>query len=209
MVPSGMVRNFATSVTLACLIISLPTLAPINAGQKAFDNPGTKSATGSFVLTTGPGIQPAWASEYITISAIAPASQSYSASAATSTIYLPVVAKTGTANATAGGFKLTNTTTRESVRCLIPTVDTRARVIDCLMDSGYNTAVFAIDSFGDKDYLGNGIFRTSIFSDLKLNVFSKEMAAVLNEALSTNVFTDSVTVANATLTVTRRVSSQS
>jgi len=158
-------------------------------------------------MTTGPGIQPAWASEDITISALAPSSQSYSASAATTTIYLPIVAKTRTANATAGGFKLTNTTTRESVRCLIPTVDTRARVIDCLMDSGYNTAVFGIDSFGDKSYLGNGIYRTSIFSDMKIKVISKEMAAVLNESLSTNVFTDSVTVANATLTVTRRSTS--
>ena len=174
----------------------------------AYDNPSTQSASGTFVFKTGPGIQPAWDAEDITISAISPGSMTALTSTATSTIYLPIVAKTGTANATAGGFKLTNRATRETVRCLIPTVDTRARAIDCLMDSGYNATIFSIESIGDRNFLSNQNFKTSIFTDMKIKIISREMASVLNDALSTNVFTDSVIVANANLTVSRRTASQ-
>ena len=205
-------RNLQTRTAIGALAVTGALFLSASIGTSAaadYDNPSTKSATGTFVLKTGPGIQPAWDAEDITISAISPGSLTTLTSTATSTIYLPVVAKTGTANATAGGFKFTNTATRETFRCLIPTVDTRARVIDCLLDSGYNSTVFSIEGFGDRNFLSNGTYRTSIFTEMKIGVISSEMAAVLNEALSTNVFTNSVTVANANLTVTRRSTSGS
>lgn len=204
-------RNLQTRTAMSALAVTGALFLSASIGTSAaadYDNPSTKSATGTFALKTGPGIQPAWDAEDITISAISPGSMTALTSTATSTIYLPIVAKTGTANATAGGFKLTNSATRETVRCLIPTVDTRARAIDCLLDSGYNSTIFSIESIGDRNFLSNQNFKTSIFTDMKIKIISSEMASVLNDALSTNVFTDSVIVANANLTVSRRTASQ-
>lgn len=195
-------RNIASLSVAGLLLLSVPTA---HANELAFDNPATTEATGIFTMTTGPGIQPAWDSAGITLTAISPGSTSASTSSATTKITLPVVAKTSTANATAGGFRLTNTKTKESVRCSLPTVDTRARVIDCITDAGYNSTLFTIDSIQTREFFGNGTFRTSIFTGMVIKITSPEFAKILNEALSTTVFSSSVTMAIGDLTVTRRL----
>lgn len=195
-------RNLASLSVAGLLLLSVPTA---HANELAFDNPATTEATGIFTMTTGPGIQPAWDSAGIALTAISPGSTSASTSSATTKITLPVVAKTSTANATAGGFRLTNTKTKESVRCSLPTVDTRARVIDCITDAGYNSTLFTIDSIQTREFFGNGTFRTSIFTGMVIKITSPEFAKILNEALSTTVFSSSVTMAIGDLTVTRRL----
>lgn len=195
-------RNIASLSVAGLLLLSVPTA---HANELAFDNPATTEATGIFTMTTGPGIQPAWDSAGIALTAISPGSTSASTSSATTKITLPVVAKTSTANATAGGFRLTNTKTKESVRCSLPTVDTRARVIDCITDAGYNSTLFTIDSIQTREFFGNGTFRTSIFTGMVIKITSPEFAKILNEALSTTVFSSSVTMAIGDLTVTRRL----
>ncbi len=195
-------RNLASLSVAGLLLLSVPAA---HANELAFDNPATTEATGIFTMTTGPGIQPAWDSAGITLTAISPGSTSASTASATTKITLPVVAKTSTANATAGGFRLTNTKTKESVRCSLPTVDTRARVIDCITDAGYNSTLFTIDSIQTREFFGNGTFRTSIFTGMVIKITSPEFAKILNEALSTTVFSASVTMAIGDLTVTRRL----
>lgn len=195
-------RNVAALAITGALLISVPAA---KANELAFGNPATTTATGVFTLTTGPGVQPAWDSAGITLTAVSPGTATFSTSAATTKLSLPVVAKTGTANATAGGFRLTNTKTKESVRCFLPTIDTRARVIDCVLDAGYNSTLFKIDSIATREFFGNGTFRTSVFTGMNIKITSPEFAKVLNDALSTTVFSASVTVATGELTVTRRI----
>lgn len=195
-------RNLAALSVVGLFLLSVPAA---QANELAFDNPATTEATGVFTMTTGPGIQPAWDSAGITLTAISPGSTSISMTTATTKITLPVVAKTGTANATAGGFRLTNIKTKETVRCSLPTVDTRARVIDCVLDAGYNSTLFTIDSVQAREFFDNGVFRTSMFTGMVIKITSPEFAKILNDALSTTVFSSSVTMAIGELTVTRRL----
>jgi len=121
----------------------------------------------------------------------------------TARVSLPVVAKSSTANATAGGFRFVNTTTGKQVRCSVPTVDTRARVVDCVLPSGYNSAVFAITDIADRTKLTTGSARTTIFQGMELRIINREMANRLNTELTTTVFSASVVVGNGSLVVTR------
>lgn len=195
--------SLLTVTALAAVIAGPASMAQAN--DSLFDNPSTTTATGVFTFTTGSGVLPAWESAGITLTPVAPATSSTSSLAATTKISLPVVAKTGTANATAGGFRLTNTKTKESVRCFLPTVDTRARVIDCILDAGYNAALFTINGIEGREFFGNSSYRTSVFTGMSISITSPQFAEILNDALSTTVFTSSVTVATGDLTVTRRL----
>jgi len=177
-----------------------------SAADFSYDNPNTVDATGAFAMTTAPGILPALTSAGITFEVISPGTKTTSITTATARISLPVVAKTGTANATAGGFKFTNTKTRESISCLIPTVDTRARVIDCRLITGFNETMFAIQTIDSREFLDNGSIRTSVFTGMIIKVNSAMTAQTLNDTLSTTVFSDSVTFATGNLSVTRTAS---
>ena len=195
--------SLLTVTALAAVIAGPASMAQAN--DSLFDNPSTTTATGVFTFTTASGVLPAWDSAGITLTPVSPATSSTSLLAATTKISLPVVAKTGTANATAGGFRLTNTKTKESVRCFLPTIDTRARVIDCILDAGYNAALFTINGIEGREFFGNSSYRTSVFTGMSISITSPQFAEILNDALSTTVFSASVTVANADLTVTRRL----
>lgn len=201
----------ARAVTVGVLAISMlgfsgTTSTAVSAAEFSYDNPNTQDATGAFAMTTAPGILPALTAAGITFEAISPGTKTMSLTAATTRISLPVVAKTGTANATAGGFKFTNTKTRESISCFIPTIDTRARLIDCKLSTGFNDTVFLIDTIDSREFVSNRSIRTSVFTGMSIKVKSAMTAQTLNDTLDTTVFSSSVTFANANLIVTRTAS---
>jgi hypothetical protein len=199
------------AITVGLLAISMlgfsgATSTAASAAESSYDNPNTQDATGAFAMTTAPGILPALTSAGITFEAITPGSRTTSVTTATTRISLPVVAKTGTANATAGGFKFTNTKTRESISCFIPTIDTRARVIDCKLNTGFNDTMFLIETIESREFLGNSSIRTAVFTGMTIKVKSAMTAQTLNDTLDTTVFSSSVTFATGNLIVTRTVS---
>jgi len=162
----------------------------------------TTPADGEFEMTTAPGILPTWTSADIAIVGITPGTVTTSRFANDATVSLPVIARAQTANATAGGFRITNTETGGSVRCLIPTVDTRARVIDCLTGAGYNSALFTIEDIDSRERFTGVDTRTTIYSGMEIRL-TRAGAQTLNKELSTTVFSTSVRVATGELSVSR------
>ena len=134
---------------------------------------------------------------------VSPGSVITNTSSNTARVVLPLVAKAGTANAAAGGFRFLNTESGESLRCSNPTIDTRARVIDCVLPSGYNSTVFAITDINARAKADTESTKTTIFQGMRIQIINREMANRLNQELDTNVFSSSVTMAQGSLVVTR------
>ena len=160
-------------------------------------------ATGTFSFTTGPGILPAWDSASISLVGVSPGSVITNTSTSIARVTLPLVAKSGTANAAAGGFRFTNNDTGTTFRCSNPTIDTRARVIDCVLPSGYNAAVFAITDIDERTRIDTDETKTTIFQGMTLRIINREMAIRLNDELDTSVFSASVVLGDGSLVVTR------
>jgi hypothetical protein len=190
----------ASLVTRSSCALAAALLALIPAVSATADE---VPAEGSFTFTTGPGILPAWDSAGISIVGVSPGSVITNTSAKTARVILPLVAKAGTANAAAGGFRFLNTETGDSFRCSNPTIDTRARVIDCVLPSGYNSTVFAITDIEGRAKANTDTTKTTIFQGMRIQIINREMANRLNDELDTNVFSTSVILADASLIVTR------
>ena len=188
------IGSLAASTTLA-----VAALASFASPAHATEQP----ATGNFTWTTAPGIMPAWDSAGISLVGVSPASVITNKTTNTARVNLPIVAKSSTANATAGGFRFVNTETGEQVRCSVPTVDTRARVVDCVLPSGYNSAVFEISDIDERTKINTETTRTTIFQGIELRIINREMANRLNDDLDTSVFSASVVIGDGTLIVTR------
>ena len=163
----------------------------------------TIPATGTFEMTTAPGILPTWSRADIAIIGITPGSVITSSQNTQARIDLPVVNKTGTANATAGGFRIVNTDTGASIRCFVPTVDTRARLIDCQSADGYNLAIFQITAIKERAKVNSDASLTTIYQGMDIRILNSAMADRLNRELGTDIFSDSVLVAEGSLVVTR------
>lgn len=187
------------------LMAGAPTVVHANDVTPAqiFTNPLTVPASGTFTFTTNPGILTTWESAGISVIGISPGSVITSSQSLNARITLPVVAKTGTANATAGGFRLLNSETGVSVRCQVPTVDTRARVVECILADGTRDTFFVITDIAQKLRVAEGAEMTSFFRGIDLSLLDMESATRLNRALSTNVFSASVSVARGEMEVTR------
>jgi hypothetical protein len=167
-------------------------------------------ATGELILTTSPGILPAWDAARIELTAIPPASLTELTTSAAQRLELPVVAKTGSANALSGGFRFTNTKTREVVNCLIPTIDTKARVLDCVtIGAGQvwetTKIFFEISKIKSWTAFNADGQRTSLLTGIEFKIPDDGTANFFNDKLSTTVFSTSVTIATGTLDVTRRI----
>lgn len=191
-------RHLTTMLAIPAALAALLTaglIAPAHANELP--------ATGTFTWTTAPGIVPAWDSAGISLVGVSPGSVITNTLTKTARVNLPVVAKSSTANATAGGFRFVNVKTGEQVRCSVPTVDTRARVVDCVLASGYNAALFEITEIADRTKVTTEATRTTIFQDMQLRIINREMANRLNDDLGTTVFSASVVVGNGSLVVTR------
>ena len=187
-------RRFLTAAAIGLTALALTTV-PATAQ--------TIPATGTFEMTTAPGILPAWSRADITIIGINPGAVITSSQDTQARIDLPVVNKTGTANATAGGFRIVNTDTGASIRCFVPTIDTRARLIDCQTASGYNLAMFTITKIEERAKVNSDSTLTTIFQGMEIRLLNASMADRLNRDLDTSVFSEAVVVANGSLVVTR------
>lgn len=183
--------SVTTAVTTSEPAKNSGSTAPVNADD----------ASGNFFFTTANGIAPTWFSSGLTISGISPGSALSNSPLTRVRVSIPIVAKLGTANFAAGGFKIQNTKTREFVNCQTPVIDTRAKVIDCVLKDGTNAKLFAITSIGNvKQTLG--YYDSTNFRGMRLQVANQEIADMLNDELSVNLFSPSVTFAIAQLTVT-------
>ncbi len=178
-------------------------IAPTPTTTVPFTNPLTIPASGVFTFTTNPGILTTWEAAGISLVGIAPGSVITSSQSLNARVTLPVVAKTGTANATAGGFRLLNAQTGVSVRCQVPTVDTRARVVECIMADGARDTFFVITDIAQKQRSVVGTETTTLFRGIDLSLLDAASATKLNRVLSTNVFSASVSVARGDMEVTR------
>ena len=186
-------RTIAAACTLG---LALVAAAPAHATE-------TLPASGTFSFSTANGILPTWSAEDIVLIGVSPGSVVTTSTGTTARVSLPIVAKTGTANAAAGGFRLSNTVTGESVRCSNPVIDTRARVVDCVLADGTNADLFIIPSISSRSRVAGSSTTTTIFRGVRLRINGPEMADMLNEALSTYAFSPSVTIGTGDLIVTR------
>ena len=191
----GRVNAFSALAAALMTAAAVFTASPVSANEQP--------ATGNFTWTTAPGILPAWDSAGIALVGVSPGSVITNTATRTARVNLPVIAKSSTANATAGGFRFVNIQTGDQVRCSVPTIDTRARVVDCVLPSGYNAALFEITEIDSRTKLATDTTRTTIFQDMELRIINREMANRLNDDLDTTVFSSSVVIGNGSLVVTR------
>jgi len=177
-------------------------LVAVAGPSQAATLPDTVPASGSFAFTTGNGILPTWSADDIVLIGVSPGSVTTSPSNLNARVRMPIVAKTGTANAAAGGFRLYNSTTLDALRCSSPTIDTRANVIDCVLPSGQNAKLFAIVSTSSRTVINGSSTITTIYRGMTLRINGQRMADMLNESLSTTTFSPYVTVGKGDLVVT-------
>lgn len=163
--------------------------------------PDVPEASGTFSFTTANGIAPTWKSYGITVSGISPGSALSNNPLTNVRVAFPIVAKDGTANFAAGGFKLTNMNTGDFVNCQTPVIDTRAKVVDCVMKDLKNRHLFRIVSIRSVQQ-SNGNYSTSVYRGILLRVADQDTADFLNEELGANTFSPSVNFAGGQLTVT-------
>jgi hypothetical protein len=184
-------------IAAACALgLALVAAAPAQALE-------TLPASGTFSFSTANGILPTWSAEDIVLIGVSPGSVVTTSTGTTARVSLPIVAKTGTANAAAGGFRLSNTITGESVRCSNPTIDTRARLVDCVLADGTNASVFTITAISSRSRVAGSSTTTTIFRGVRLRINGQDMADMLNEALDTYSFSPYVTIGTGDLIVTR------
>lgn len=156
---------------------------------------------GEFVMTTSPGVLPALASDGLRIAGLNPASVVTNTMVANATTTLPVVARNGSANAMAGGLRFTNNATAKSVICANPVVDTKARVLDCVIPGSANKSLFTIHALGQRTQGIERGLQTQRFTGMVLRVADSAMADYLNRELQTNAFSPYVNLATADLVV--------
>ena len=190
-------------VRILALLVATTLWISIGAVQAAAAPIGTVPASGTFSFTTANGILPTWASENIIIVGVSPGTVTTASSNLSARVSVPIIAKTGSANAAAGGFRLYNSSTGQSVRCSNPTIDTRARLVDCVLPTGKNAALFNIKSIASRARVLGQSTITWIYRGLVLGVNGQEMADMLNTALETTSFSPSVNVGTGDLVVTR------
>jgi hypothetical protein len=184
-------------------LIGIPlALALLVASPASAFEPGTQPADGTFVFKTGNGILPTWNSESLRLTGVSPGSAITNATATSATVTLPIIAKKGSANFAAGGFRITNTETGAFVNCATPAIDTRARVIDCVLRGGTNLPVFAFESIEGRSFGLIGDTVSADYTGMVIKVAGQRAADFLNKELGTNAFSPYVTVATADLSVT-------
>ncbi|MSW82652.1 MAG: hypothetical protein F2840_16095 [Actinobacteria bacterium] len=172
------------------------------AGPSSALEPGTGPAEGTFTLRTGNGILPTWNSEGLRLTGVSPGSAITNSTATSATVTLPIIAKKGSANFAAGGFRITNTKTGAFVNCATPVVDTRARVLDCVLRSGTNLPLFAFESIEGRSFGLIGDTVSADYTGMVMRVAGQRAADFLNKELGTNAFSPYVTVATADLSFT-------
>lgn len=185
----------AAAMTLAGAALVALEAAPATASN-------TIRASGTFSFTTANGILPTWTADDIALIGVSPGSVMTAASNLTAFVSVPIVAKTGSANAAAGGFRINNIKTGASVRCSSPTIDTRARVIDCVLADGTNLPLLAITSIGSRAKVSGAATTTWVYKKVVLRLNGQSVADSLNQELDTSTFSPYVTIGTGDLIVT-------
>ena len=198
--------RFARGTSLGCAVAVFAVVGlaagVAMAGPASALEPGTGPAEGTFILKTGNGILPTWNSEDLRLTGVSPGSAITNSTGTSATVTLPIVAKKGSANFAAGGFRITNTETGAFVNCATPAIDTRARVLDCVLRSGTNLPVFAFASIQGRSFGLIGDTVSADYTGMVMRVAGQRAADFLNKELGTNAFSPYVTVATADLSVT-------
>jgi len=163
----------------------------------------TVPITGTFSFTTANGVVPTWEADDIALIGVMPGSVVTTASGITARLSLPLVAKTGTAYAAAGGFRLLNRETGVSVRCSTPTIDTAARLVDCVLPDGSQEALLLISDIDSRGRVWGTTTVTSIFRGVEVRINGQDAADLLNDTLDVNTFSPSITLGTADLIAAR------
>ena len=187
-------------VALAALMATGLTLVSVAPLAHAAD---TKPASGTFTFVTANGVLPTWSIDGLVIIGVRPASVDTTLLNTRATVALPVVARTGSAVAAAGGFRINNILTNASFRCSSPTIDVRANVVDCVLINGTNASLFAITSPGTRKRVNGSSTVTDFYKGMSLRLNGQRMADMLNTALGVSTFSPSVTIATSDLVVTQ------
>jgi hypothetical protein len=183
------------------LVVALTSAAALAMAAGPAQAVQTVKVSGAFSFTSANGILPTWTADDIVLIGVSPGSVVTSTSNLTARVSMPIVAKTGSANAAAGGFRINNVSTGDSVRCSSPTIDTRARVVDCVMIDGTNLALFAITSIGSQTKVTGSATVTYVYRKLTLRLNGQRVADMLNRELATTTFSPYVTVGTGDLVV--------
>jgi len=170
----------------------------------AYADVRTAPATGTLTFTTGPGITSTWDRAGLRVAGLAPGVATTLATPPSITIELPIVARTRTANAAAGGFRITNTLTNATFMCASPTIDIKASAVDCVRPDGTNFRLFKIMSIDSRIRLLGNTTLTRVFRGIRMQIASASVADELNNRLATRVFSPSVVTATGDLIVTYR-----
>ena len=189
-------RARVAGVLCALALVPLAGAAPAQAIE-------TLPASGTFSFSTANGILPTWDADDIVLVGVSPGSVVTTSTGTTARVSLPIIAKTGSANAAAGGFRINNTVTGETVRCSNPTIDTRARVVDCVLPDGKNAKLFKITTIRSRSQVTGSSTITTVYRGVQLRINGQAMADFLNASLSTYSFSPSVTIGSGDLIVSR------
>ena len=154
------------------------------AGPSSALEPGTGPAEGTFTFKTGNGILPTWNSESLRLTGVSPGSAITNATSTSAPITLPI------------------TDTGAFVNCATPVVDTRARVIDCVLRGGTNLPLFAFESIAGRSFGLIGDTGSADYTGMVMRVAGQRAADFLNKELGTNAFSPYVTLATAELSLT-------
>lgn len=176
--------------------LTLGLVAPAHAADSV---PDAVPASGSLALTTANGILPTWDAAGLRLTGVSPGKVITNASGVSADIWLPIVARFGSANYAAGGFRLTNTKTGTFVNCATPAIDTKAMLLDCSMRDGTNARLFRIEK-ADRPRVSQALGTTQV-SNMMLRVTNQDAADFLNDELDVNTFSTYVTVFLGDLTV--------
>lgn len=188
---------------LAGLTITALASGLLAAPARALPPGETVPITGTFSFTTANGVVPTWESEDIALIGVMPASVVTTAAGITARVSLPLVAKTGTAYAAAGGFRLLNRDTGVSVRCSTPTIDTAARLVDCVLPDGSQEALLLISAIDSRSRVWGSTTVTSIFRGVEVRINGQKAADLLNEQLDVNTFSPSIVIGTGDLIAAR------
>ena len=191
----------SASISLAVVTAAaLTVLGPASPAQAA----DTKPATGTFSFVTGNGVLPTWSLDDLVIIGVAPGNVVTTSMGTKARVTMPIVARTGSAIAAAGGFRINNVMTNATFRCSTPTIDVRANIVDCAIPTtGENLQLFAITSLGQRTRVVGSSTVTEFYRGLTMRINGQRAADLLNKTLGVTSFSPSVTVGIADLIVTQ------
>lgn len=188
---------------VAMTAAALVGLAALSGPAQALPPGETVPITGTFSMTTANGVLPTWEADDIALVGVMPGAVTTTATGITARLTLPLVAKTGSAYAAAGGFRLLKRDTGATIRCSTPTIDTSARLLDCILPDGSQEALFLIADIDSRERVWGTATVTSVFRGVEMRLNGQKAADLLNKALGVKTFSPSITIGTGDLIAAR------